>query len=193
MKRTETKTKRVNNQRAKNSHSGASSNSSEIGQYPSLADIKELIELISEKQVSEFELVLGGFRLYMLNSTNKVAAIVAQPHSTGADSITDNNAAPPVAATLHPETDSSAAPEKEEENLHIISSPIVGTFYRSPSPDSDPFVNLGDQVERGQILCIIEAMKLMNEIPSEASGTITRVFVENGQAVEYGEPLFGIK
>jgi acetyl-CoA carboxylase biotin carboxyl carrier protein len=85
------------------------------------------------------------------------------------------------------------APAPQEENLHIVTSPIVGPFYRSPSPTAEPFVNLGAAVEVGKTLCIIEAMKLMNEIPSDAGGTVAKVFVENGQPVEYGQPLFGIK
>jgi len=188
MKKSEPRTKHTGNESA-----GASSNSTGAGHYPSHAEIKELIELISEKQFNEFELVLGGFRLYLLNSKGTVAASVATVPSPNSDSIIDHNSVQPVPATIQPEPAAKAAPAPEEEKLHIVSSPIVGTFYRSPSPDSDPFVDLGDQVERGQILCIIEAMKLMNEIPSEASGTIAKVFVENGQAVEYGQPLFGIK
>ena len=80
-----------------------------------------------------------------------------------------------------------------EEKLHLVTSPIVGTFYRSPSPTSDVFVKLGDSVESGKTLCIIEAMKLMNEIQSDGTGTIAKIFVENGQPVEYGQPLFGLK
>ncbi|MCI0662510.1 MAG: acetyl-CoA carboxylase biotin carboxyl carrier protein [Acidobacteria bacterium] len=188
MKKSEPRTKHAANQSA-----GASSNSTGTGHYPSHAEIKELIELISEKKFSEFELVLGGFRLYLLNSTGTVAATVASSPSPVSDSITDHNSIQSAPAAIQPVPVASAAPAPEEEQLQIVTSPIVGTFYRSPSPESDPFVDLGDQVERGQILCIIEAMKLMNEIPSEASGTIAKVFVENGQAVEYGQPLFGIK
>jgi len=84
-------------------------------------------------------------------------------------------------------------PAPPEEILHIVASPIVGTFYRSPSPTAESFVKLGDTVETGKTLCIIEAMKLMNEIPSDAGGTVAKIFVENGQPVEYGQPLFGIK
>jgi len=193
MKKNELRTKRAPSESAEISQAVASSNSSGTGHYPSHAEIKELIELISEKRFSEFELVLGGFRLYLLNSTSTAAPAVAQPPPTAANSITDQDISQSVPATINPETAASASPAIEEEHLHIIPSPIVGTFYRSPSPDSDTFVNLGDQVERGQILCIIEAMKLMNEIPSETSGTIAKIFVENGQAVEYGQPLFGIK
>jgi acetyl-CoA carboxylase biotin carboxyl carrier protein len=191
MKSTETRTKRAINQSAETNQAGASANSSEIAHYPSHAEIKELIVLISEKKFSEFELTLGGFRLYLLNSTGKAAETSESP--TGSASLTDHKNAQSEPALLNSEIAESAVPASEEVNLQIVSSPIVGTFYRSPSPDSDPFVELGHQVERGEILCIIEAMKLMNEIPSETSGTIAKIFVENGQAVEYGQPLFGIK
>jgi len=189
MKKSEPRTK----QHAANQSAGASSNSTGTGHYPSHTEIKELIELISEKRFSEFELVLGGFRLYLLNSTGTVAAAVASSTPPATDSITGQNSNQSVPAAIQHETAEATAPAPEEEKLQILTSPIVGTCYRSPSPDSDHFVDLGDHVERGQILCIIEAMKLMNEIPSEASGTIAKVFVENGQAVEYGQPLFGIK
>jgi acetyl-CoA carboxylase biotin carboxyl carrier protein len=95
-----------------------------------------------------------------------------------------------------PETGSSVptAPEARlTEDLHLVKSPIVGTFYGSPSPGAEPFVKVGAFVETGQTLCIVEAMKLMNEIESDATGEIVRIFVENGQPVEYGQPLFGIR
>jgi acetyl-CoA carboxylase biotin carboxyl carrier protein len=81
----------------------------------------------------------------------------------------------------------------EDESLHIITSPIVGTFYRSPSPAAEPFVRLGSHVDPDSTVCIIEAMKLMNEIQSETTGEIAKIYVENGQPVEYGQPLFGVK
>jgi len=83
--------------------------------------------------------------------------------------------------------------QKEEEMLHTITSPLVGTFYRASSPDAPPFVEVGAKVEKGQVLCIIEAMKIMNEIESDVSGVIKKILVENGQPVEYGEPLFLIE
>ena len=85
------------------------------------------------------------------------------------------------------------AAEAAEEELHIITSPIVGTFYRAPSPDAEPFVKVGSQVEPDTVVCIIEAMKLMNEIQAETAGTVDKIYVENGQPVEYGQPLFGVK
>jgi acetyl-CoA carboxylase biotin carboxyl carrier protein len=102
-----------------------------------------------------------------------------------------------VAAAATPATqsaarESTAAEAGRAEDLHMIKSPIVGTFYASPGPEADPFVRQGDRVKSGQVLCIIEAMKLMNEIESDTDGEVMRIFVENGQPVEYGEPLFGI-
>jgi acetyl-CoA carboxylase biotin carboxyl carrier protein len=93
---------------------------------------------------------------------------------------------------------SAAAPEakkaeEQDQDLHVITSPIVGTFYRSPSPSADPFVKIGSNVEIDTVVCIIEAMKLMNEIQAEAAGEVVKVYVENGQPVEYGQPLFGIR
>jgi acetyl-CoA carboxylase biotin carboxyl carrier protein len=91
----------------------------------------------------------------------------------------------------HPETPAPA--EEETEDLHVIKSPIVGTYYASPSPDAGPFVKVGDDVAVGQVVCIIEAMKLMNEIEADVGGEVVRVFMENGQPVEYGEPLFSLR
>ncbi|HYY58181.1 MAG TPA: acetyl-CoA carboxylase biotin carboxyl carrier protein, partial [Pyrinomonadaceae bacterium] len=92
----------------------------------------------------------------------------------------------------HPGAEAEAA-ASEDEGLHIITSPIVGTFYRTPSPTSEPFVRIGSHVEPDAVVCIIEAMKLMNEIQAEISGEVAMIYVENGQAVEYGQPLFGLK
>ena len=154
------------------------------GENLSLPEIKELIELISEKQFNEFELERGGFRLRLQKGALKV---VTEALPAGAPRSVE---APPAAA---PAPSAPTPPPVEEEKLHIITSPIVGTFYRAPSPTSDSFVKLGDPVEVGKTLCIIEAMKLMNEIQSDAMGTVAKIFVENGQPVEYGQPLFGLK
>ena len=94
--------------------------------------------------------------------------------------------APPASSAAH-------APAASSEDLHLVKSPIVGTYYGAPSPGAEPFVKVGGFVETGQTLCIVEAMKLMNEIESDSSGEVLRVFVENGQPVEYGQPLFGIR
>jgi acetyl-CoA carboxylase biotin carboxyl carrier protein len=146
-----------------------------------LAEIKELIELVSDKQFNEFELERGHFRLRLQKGVLRVAAEAAPAAASPVPT------APPVAAAAPP------APAEPEETLHIVTSPIVGTFYRASSPTAEPFAKIGDSVESGKTLCIIEAMKLMNEIQSDASGVVAKIFVENGQPVEYGQPLFGLK
>jgi len=150
-----------------------------------LDEIRELIRLVSENQFNEFELERGSFRLRLKKGgTREVSdAVSVHPVVVARQEIPQPDQAPAAAPV-------TAAPE---EDLHVITSPIVGTFYRSPSPTADSFVKLGDPVEAGRTLCIIEAMKLMNEIQSDASGTVAKIFVENGQPVEYGQPLFGLK
>lgn len=159
-----------------------------------LAEIKALIELVAEKQITEFELERGDFRLRIQRGSTAEARpqTVSLPpvHAPAVAPAPAVIEAPPPAAAPAPVAAPATAPE---ENLHIITSPIVGTFYRSPSPTADPFVKIGDNIEKGSTICIIEAMKLMNEITSEVSGTVARILVENGQPVEYGQPLFGIK
>jgi len=150
------------------------------GDIPGLDQIKELIELVAARDFNEFELQRGGFRLRLQRGlrASAPAASSAEVASTPAVQV----AAPTV-----------PAPAPVEESLHIVSSPIVGTYYTAASPASPPFASIGDQVQSGQTLCIIEAMKLMNEIQADASGTVARIFVENGQPVEYGQPLFGLR
>lgn len=164
----------------------------------SLDEIKELISFIAEKEFDEIELERGDFRLSLRRGSSKAGAempvqvtLPSLPHVMAAPvPVAAPVAAPPPAAPAATAPAPAAAPE---EDLHIVTSPIVGTFYRSSSPTAEPFVKMGDHVEANQTLCIIEAMKLMNEIQSDASGTIAKILVENGQPVEYGQPLFGIK
>jgi acetyl-CoA carboxylase biotin carboxyl carrier protein len=158
----------------------------EVGKYPSLIEIKELIEFVAKKEFNEFELERGEFRVRWRKGS---------PEQAPPSNRTPANL-PQLAAENRPVDSASAllaATAPQEETLHIVASPIVGTFYRSPSSTAESFVKLGDTIEAGKTLCIIEAMKLMNEIPSDAGGTVAKVFVENGQPVEYGQPLFGIK
>src|SRR5262245_53347053 len=168
------------------------STENEMGKYPSLTEIKELIEFVSKKEFNEFELERGGFRMRWRKGAPEPAPAsnrqpVDIPPPAGESRPIEFVSGTPAAAQPAP------APVPPEEKLHIVASPIVGTFYRAPSPTAEPFAKLGDMVESGKTLCIIEAMKLMNEIPSDAGGTIAKIFVENGQPVEYGQPLFGIK
>jgi acetyl-CoA carboxylase biotin carboxyl carrier protein len=157
----------------------------------SLSEIKQLIELISEKQFNEFELERGSFRLRLSKGVEKASVT----HATPEPMIPPVAPAGPVPSVTAPAPSPVAvpAPSAPEENLHILTSPIVGTFYRSPSPTAASFINVGDSVDVGKVVCIIEAMKLMNEIQADASGTIAKIYVENGQPVEFGQPLFGIK
>jgi acetyl-CoA carboxylase biotin carboxyl carrier protein len=195
MKKTERRTKATTGKSGAPSEAGASSRNSdaEASGDLSLTEIKELIELIAERQFSEFELERRGFRLRLQKGISR--AIVEMGPQLGAAPVVVRESQPVEVTTVAPAVapEPAVAPAPQEENLHLVTSPIVGTFYRAASPTAEPFVKPGDAVEAGTTLCIIEAMKLMNEIPSDAAGTVVKIFVENGQPVEYGQPLFGIK
>lgn len=157
--------------------------------------IKDLIDQVASHGLSGFELERSGFRLKIdgqklvgAEAPQAVQVPAASPAETATSAaVVPQPAAPPPAAAAPPPAESPPA------DHHILNSPIVGTFYRSPSPDLPPFFEVGDRVKKGQVLCIVEAMKLMNEIESDANGTIVEIYVENAQPVEYGEPLFAIK
>jgi acetyl-CoA carboxylase biotin carboxyl carrier protein len=190
MKKPERRPRHVSNERA---HSTAVEESikKDAGTLPSLIEIKELIELVSAKQFNEFELRRGEFYIRVQTGQSRFVTELNVQGTNASSGLAESTAFIPAAAA--PPAYVAPAPVQEEEKLHIIVSPIVGTFYRAPDPSSDPFVKIGDHVEAGQTLCIIEAMKLMNDIQSDASGKIAKVFVENGQPVEYGQQLFGLK
>ena len=162
-------------------------------------ELKELIEFLVEKDISEFELERGDIKLRVKRPSAQCVAPVVMPAPVfaappAAPVVAAAPAAAPVAAAASAAPAAAPAPAQEEEaGLHIIKSPIVGTFYECPSPGSPPFVKVGDTVKTGQVLCIVEAMKLMNEIESEVSGEIAKCLVSNGQPVEYGQPLFAIR
>lgn len=161
-----------------------------------LKEIQQLIDLLTEREVAEFEMEKDGMRIRILRQAPAGAAPVpVSPANSSGDSA--RQSAEPAAAPAPVATQDPAAPEPQpepsSENVHVLKSPIVGTFFAAPSPDASPFVNVGDRVHVGQVLCIVEAMKLMNEIESEFAGEISRIHVENGQPVEYGQPLFTIK
>jgi acetyl-CoA carboxylase biotin carboxyl carrier protein len=160
-------------------------------------ELRELIALLRENGLAELELERQDFRIRLrregVGSSAEFAEVVPAPNPVvTARAATHQN--PPVTASspVHPGAQAETA-ASEDQDLHLISSPIVGTFYRSPSPNADPFVKIGSNVESETVVCIIEAMKLMNEIQAEVSGEVAKVYVENGQPVEYGQPLFGIK
>jgi acetyl-CoA carboxylase biotin carboxyl carrier protein len=148
--------------------------------------IKELATLVAEKGLDAIEIERTGFRLLVQgrSSSGQASEASQTTHSTP-PSLTEAVPQPAVATAI------AAAPLPP--SAHILNSPIVGTFYRSPSPDSDPYVQVGDRVRRGQVLCIIEAMKLMNEIESDVDGEVVEIVPKNAQAVEFGEPLFAIR
>ena len=167
-----------------------------------MKELKELIEFLKENKIGEFDLDRGDLkvrikfaqegasadltglaRLLAAQSQAAVSAPVAHP---------ELHAAPPAPAGAPPAAAAPAASD-EDASLHIVKSPIVGTFYESPSPGTPSFVKIGDQVENGQILCIIEAMKLMNEIEADAAGEVVKRFVQNGQPIEYGQSLFALR
>lgn len=139
-----------------------------------------LIELVSQKGIPLVEIEKEGFKV-------KIQGVLPQNAQNPNPVSYSLNPAPQIAVVQKIEE------KKEEENLHIIYSPMVGTFYRAPSPQAEPFVKVGDKVKKGQVLCIIEAMKLMNEIESDVDGEIVEIFVQNAQSVEFGEKLFSIR
>jgi acetyl-CoA carboxylase biotin carboxyl carrier protein len=167
-----------------------------------LKDLQQLIEFLKEYQVAEFDLERGDLKI-RLKFAGQAAAAQAPPSDlsdltriiAGARQAAEIPYAPAAAPPAPSSTPAApAAPASEPgADLHIVKSPIVGTFYGSPSPGAPSFVGIGDHVDKGQVVCIVEAMKLMNEIESDAAGEIVKVFVTNGQPIEYGQPLFGIR
>jgi acetyl-CoA carboxylase biotin carboxyl carrier protein len=161
---------------------------SETFASPEIGQIEQLLRFMSEHNLEEFEYSRGDLRIRLKKpgTTTVVAAVPRQAAEIIVPAVVP--AQPGIAAPAAPEADVRGG-----EDLFLVKSPIVGTFYGSPSPGAEPFVKVGSYVEVGQTLCIVEAMKLMNEIESEASGEVLRIFAENGQPVEYGQPLFGIR
>src|SRR5262245_16757674 len=165
-------------------------------------ELRELIGLITENGLTQFELEREGFRVKVgrgpfldqslpsapvsfAGGEKQIASGLPPHHPSAVQSI-------PTSAPHHPGAHAEEA-ATEDQDLQIVTSPIVGTFYRAASPTAESFVRIGSQVEPTTVVCIIEAMKLMNEIQAEISGEVVKIYVENGQAVEYGQPLFGIK
>ena len=162
-----------------------------------LSEVERLLGFMDEHGLEEFEYERNGLRIRLkkpsalhpgLSRTLSLPEIVVSGAAGSAEAVGDSVASKPG----HSAGRQSGSEAAISEDLHVVKSPIVGTFYGSPSPGADAFVTVGATVESGQVLCIIEAMKLMNEIESDVAGEVVRIFVENGQPVEYGEPLFGI-
>jgi len=166
-----------------------------------LNEIQELIKFVSKSNVSEVELETKDFKIVIKTGKNLTTSAIPQP-------VVVPNTTPVIPAvvsapvtTTAPASDTSSSSkvnetktetksESEDKKYHVVKSPMIGTFYRSPAPDKPPFVNIGDIVEVGQPLCIIEAMKLFNEIESDVKGRIVKILVENATPVEYDQPLF---
>ncbi len=156
---------------------------------PEVQQIEQLLRFMSEHNLEEFEYSRGDLKIRLKKPS---AGVPIYGRSMGVPEIIVPGAAPE-----RPTAPSQSAPPPSEprptEDLHLVKSPIVGTYYEAPSPGAEAFVKIGAHVESGQTLCIVEAMKLMNEIESDESGELIRIFVENGQPVEYGQPLYGIR
>jgi len=163
-----------------------------------LGEVERLLEFMQKHRLEQFEYERDGVRVLLKKapaqaaSSARAARVAAAEASEPASSSGPD--APPAAVAAAPEAAAKGeAGKAADADVHVVKSPIVGTFYASPSPGAEPFVTIGARVEQGQVLCIIEAMKLMNEIEADASGEIVELFVENGHPVEYGEKLFGIR
>jgi acetyl-CoA carboxylase biotin carboxyl carrier protein len=160
-------------------------------------ELRELIEFLVEKDIAEFEMERGDLKLHIKRGAgaapSMAPAVIA--HAVPVAPMTAPMVTPssPTAASPSPAPAAPAPGTSDDADLHILKSPMVGTFYPAPSPGAPPFVAVGDSIKEGQVLCIIEAMKLMNEIEADATGEIAKIFVSNGAPVEYGMPLFGIR
>jgi acetyl-CoA carboxylase biotin carboxyl carrier protein len=165
-----------------------------------IADLKQLIEFLKEHQVGEFDLDRGDLKIRLKFNQpaaapaglGDLARLLASAPQGAAPAPAAHTAAHAAAGPLSGAA--AAAPAADPDaDLHVVKSPIVGTYYGSPSPGAAAFVSPGDHVDKGQIICIVEAMKLMNEIESDATGEIVKCFVSNGQPIEFGQPLFTIR
>ncbi len=154
-----------------------------------IKEVKDLIHEILASDISEFELEHTGTKVKLRRGFH------SEPSSMAAIPVPvrPNPFPSPVARVEAPPESGTEEAEVEDSGLHIITSPIVGTFYRAPSPGAEAFVKVGDHVDEGKTLCIVEAMKLMNEIPSDVSGEVVRIYVENSHPVEFGQKLFGMR
>jgi len=154
-----------------------------------IEEIERLIELVAKNEIDSLELKTGGVEIRICKERK---AVVVAPPARPEGPV--RRTASPLPAQARPAPGDSPEPAPEEEDgLHVVRSSMVGTFYRSPSPGAPAFVEVGDEVRKGQILCILEAMKIMNELESDVAGRVARIYVEDGQPVEFGESLFALK
>jgi acetyl-CoA carboxylase biotin carboxyl carrier protein len=166
-----------------------------------LKELKELIEFLKDNKIGEFDLERGDLKVRIKFAQEGGADLAGLARALSSQAQATSAAAAPIPAVLpsaHAAAataagEAAAAEADDEASLHIVKSPIVGTFYESPSPGSPAFVKIGDPVEVGQVLCIVEAMKLMNEIESDGAGEIVKRFAQSGQPVEYGQKLFAVR
>ncbi len=158
-----------------------------------IKEIKELIEAVCQHGIAELEIERGGVKVRIRKESNHATTSSVPTLSSDRASAHRLAAAGSAEAGPTPSAPSEASIPAEEEDLYIVRSPIVGTFYRAPNANSEPFVKVSDLVEPGRILCIIEAMKLMNEIEAEVSGEVVKIYVQSGEPVEFGQTLFGIR
>jgi acetyl-CoA carboxylase biotin carboxyl carrier protein len=170
------------------------------GRVWGLKEIERLIDVLIERQVTEFEMEQNGARIRVKRATHPPISGPAAGEAYAVDPVALPLSPPPAARSVPPpeplpanEPPTAEVPAESTEDWYIMKSPIVGTFYAAPAPNAPPFVKVGDIVQLGQVLCIIEAMKLMNELESEVAGEVVRIYVESGQPVEYGQSLFAIK
>jgi len=154
-----------------------------------LEELRELIKLLKESNVSEFELRRSDYRLRIKQGVILEGGLPGSPVATQVQLPSNGQSSD----SRLPEPATAEEPVAPKEDLHDVRSPMVGTFYRSASPGAAPFIEMGDRIRKGQVLCIIEAMKIMNEIESDVEGEIREIRVTNGQPVEFGEVLFSIK
>lgn len=159
--------------------------------------IKNLLDLIAESEVNEVSIEEGDFKIKVKkqpdieqSSAPQMPVQYQMPAQPQQPQQAQQQPAPQQQQTAQSQESDATEEKQEQPSGDVVKSPIVGTFYRAPSPDDDPFVSVGDQVEKGQTLCIVEAMKIMNEIESEYSGEVQKILVEDGEAVEYDQPLF---
>jgi len=159
-----------------------------------MTELRELVTLITKNELTHFELEREGFHVKVSRGPQAEGlAPLTSPAAPAPEKLSAGTSGQGVpTAPPHPGAQAEEA-ASEDQDLHIITSPIIGTFFRSPSPTAESFVRIGSKVEPNTVVCIIEAMKLMNEIQAETTGEVVKIYVENGQAVEYGQPLFGIK
>ena len=164
-----------------------------------LKDILELIDKVADSGISSVEIEQSGTKVKIEGKSSAPQVIHSYAAEMKNDAATMPSAAYSAPVAAQPQTPAQVAEEKvradeaSEAGLHIITSPIVGTFYRMPNPEAQPFVNVGDRLTKGKVLCIVEAMKLMNEIESDVEGTVVKIYPSNGQPIEYGEKLFAVK